>query len=75
MLQKLDALYFSGKTWLACKANQFFRKEDGDVNIVSIVVIIAVVIVLAGIFREQIKSLIETLVQGITGKAKSELEI
>lgn len=61
MLQKLDEMYLSGKTWAECKLRNFLQNEEGDVNIVSIVVIIGIVIIIAAIFREQITSLITSL--------------
>lgn len=73
MMRKLDAMYLYGKTWVEAKARDFLQKEDGDVNIVSIVVIIGIVIIIAGIFRNQIQSLINTLFTMINGNAQQAI--
>lgn len=71
MFQKLDSLLFMAK-W---KIRAFLTDEKGDVNIVSMVVLMGVAVLLAVVFKEQIKGLIETLVGQIQGKASKELEL
>lgn len=61
MMRKLDAMYLYGKTWAEVKIRDFLQKEDGDVNIVSIVVIIGIVIILATLFKGRILALLNTL--------------
>lgn len=51
------------------KLHAFCTKEDGDVNIVSIVVLIGIAVLLAIVFKEAITDLIDTLMETITGKA------
>lgn len=51
-------------------AKNFFDKEDGDVNIVAIVFLIAVAVALALIFKEQVTSLINSLFGNINEKAQ-----
>lgn len=43
------------------KIQSFFTKEDGEVNIVAIVVLIGIAVLLALIFKEQIEKLLTTL--------------
>lgn len=74
MMHAIDSLYWCGKGWVQGKVNEFLYREDGDVNIVSIVVIIGIVIIIAGVFRTQIKTLIETLFTDITKSAKDAIK-
>lgn len=53
---------------------KFFTNERGEVNVVAIVVLIAVAVVLALLFKDQIAQLIRTLISQITGKAETALE-
>ena len=65
MLQKLDFWLFMAKHKLCT----FLTDEDGDVNIVSIVVLIGIVVLLAILFRDQITALIKSLLDTITDNA------
>ncbi len=47
--------------------------ERGDVNVVSIVLLIAVAVVLALLLKDQLTTLISNLLQAITGKAQTIL--
>lgn len=49
--------------------NDFIRDEEGDVNIVSMVVLIGIAVLLAVVFKNQVKGLIETLFTTIQGTA------
>lgn len=51
------------------KLREFCEKEDGDVNIVSIVVLIGIAILLAIIFRGHIENLLNTLFGQIENNA------
>lgn len=61
--------------WLILKScmidgvHDFLTDEQGDVNIVSIVVLIGIAVLLAMLFRTQITQLLETLFSSITGNA------
>ncbi len=59
---------------LKIKADNFFKNERGDVNVVAIVVLIAVAVTLALFFKDQIASILETLISGIGGKANEALQ-
>lgn len=49
--------------------SDFFQEEDGDVNIVSIVVLIGIAVLLALIFRGAIENLIKGMFNTIEGNA------
>ena len=63
MMVKLDMMLLQAKA----KMRAFFTKENGDVNVVSIVVLIGIALVLAVFFRNEIEKIIKKLFQGITG--------
>lgn len=65
MLQKLDSLFFMAKY----KLHAFLTDENGDVNIVSMVVLIGIAVLLAIVFRDAIKQLITNLLATISGNA------
>lgn len=48
---------------------KFLTKEDGDVNVVAIVVLIGVAVLLAILFKDQISNLMKKLIEAITGNA------
>ena len=65
MLMMANAIYFN----LKAKVQKFFQKENGDVNVVAIVVLIGVAVVLALIFKDEISKLLRSLIKTISGKA------
>lgn len=65
MFQKLDSLLFMAKYRL----HAFLTDEEGDVNIVSMVVLIGIAVLLAIVFRDAIKNLINNLLATISGNA------
>lgn len=73
MLRKMESLYWRGKGWIQYRANEFLYKEDGDVNIVSIVVLIGIVIIIAVIFKDSISKLIKGLFEKITTNAEKAI--
>lgn len=70
MLQKLDSLMFMAK----CKLHAFLTDENGDVNIVSMVVLIGIAVLLAIVFRDAISNLIKTLLNTIAGNATNAVK-
>ncbi len=52
---------------------KFFTKENGEVNVVAIVVLIAVAVVLALLLKDQIAGVIRRLITQIEGKAGEAL--
>jgi hypothetical protein len=65
MLQKMMMLGSIAKM----KLRDLFTDEKGEVNIVAIVILIGIAVILALIFKDQIKALLETLFGTITKKA------
>lgn len=55
---------------LKLRAEEFFTNEDGDTNIVSMVVLIGIAVLLAIVFKDAIGSLIESLLETITKNAE-----
>ena len=55
------------------KLVDFLHKEDGDVNIVSIVVLIGIAVLLAIIFRKAISNLINNLFNTINKNASNAI--
>lgn len=51
------------------KLNRFLRDEKGDVNIVSIVVLIGIAVLLAIVFKDAIGELLTSLLETIQGNA------
>lgn len=49
----------------------FFKKEDGEVNIIAIVVLIGIAILLALIFKDRIAALINSLFDTIDQNAQN----
>lgn len=65
MLQKMDIFLRMAKY----KTRAFLTDEKGDVNIVSMVVLIGIAVVLAIVFRDKISELIGTLLGTIEQNA------
>ena len=66
MMQNLMVM----KLWAQAKMQRFIRDERGDVNIVSIVVLIGIAVMLAIVFKDAIADLLDSLLETITGNAK-----
>lgn len=69
MFQKLDSLLLLAKYRL----HAFLTDEDGDVNVVSMVVLIGIAVLLAIVFRDQIKILIKNLLSTISTNATNAI--
>ena len=70
MFQKLDSFAFMAMHRLRA----FLTDENGDVNIVSMVVLIGIAVLLAVVFREQIEGLIKNLLNTISQNATKAVE-
>ncbi|MDR1328138.1 MAG: flagellin-like protein [Oscillospiraceae bacterium] len=55
------------------RLREFFTKEDGEVNIVAIVVLIGIAIVLAIIFRNNISNLLNRLFNQVNSTADNAI--
>lgn len=67
MLNKLLGMYIKAQL----KLESFFKKEDGEVNIIAIVVLIGIAIILALVFKDRVKQLITSLFDTIDTNAKN----
>ena len=65
MLQNLGFMMTVAKA----KMNRFLYDERGDVNIVSIVVLVGIAVLLAIVFKDAIGTLLTDLLDTITGNA------
>lgn len=65
MFQMLDSLMLTAKY----RFNAFMTDENGEVNIVSMVVLIGIAVLLAIVFKDAIGKLITDLLRTITGNA------
>lgn len=58
------------KLWRASeKIKDFIMDEEGDTNVISIIVVLAIVLGLAIVFKEKLQTLVETLWTSVSGKA------
>ena len=55
------------------KVREFVKKENGDVNIVSIVVLIGIAVLLAIIFRKAISNLLNSMFNTIGNNANNAI--
>lgn len=55
------------------KLREFFSKEDGEVNIVAIVILIGIAVLLAILFKGHISNLLNSLFDTITNNAKGAI--
>lgn len=61
------------KAWLGNKVSNFMSDERGDVNVVSIVVLIGIAIILAVVFKNGIKKILNNLIKAIGTNANSAI--
>lgn len=61
------------KAWLGNKVSNFMSDERGDVNVVSIVVLIGIAIILAVVFKDGIKKILNNLIKAIGKNANSAI--
>lgn len=53
--------------------DDFLRNEEGDVNVVSIVVLIGIAVLLAVYFKDEIAKLLKSLFTTITGSSTAAI--
>lgn len=68
-MNEIYMLVMSALFAVKAKLAKLMTNEDGDVNIVSIVVLIGVAVLLAIVFKDAIGNLIRSLLATITGNA------
>lgn len=69
-MNKMDELFIALKIVASSFTYDLFHDEEGAVGLIEIVVLIGIAVVLALLFKEQITSLLTTLLSTITGKAQ-----
>lgn len=77
-VDKLEVQVVSRAKYLGLKAKEkaadFFTKENGDVNVVSIVFLIGIAVVLAIVFKDKAKALVESLMGTVSKKATDAIK-
>lgn len=73
-MNKLISMYIAAELWAKDKINNLFRKEDGAVDIIAIVILIAIAVALAIVFRKQIKELLDSLFGSINQNKGAAVE-
>lgn len=68
MSTKILGMYLGTK----CKIKDFMKKEKGSAEIIAMVLIIAIVLVLAGIFWNKLQTFFNTLWDKVVGKDPSD---
>ncbi|MDR2421586.1 MAG: flagellin-like protein [Oscillospiraceae bacterium] len=66
-------MLIAGAALAKAKLREFLAKEDGEVNIVAIVVLIGIAIVLAILFRGYITNLLKTLFGQVENTASNAI--
>ena len=69
MFKKLDSLYLKAQSKIA----NFASEERGDVNIVSMVVLIGIAVLLAVVFKGSIKNLVTSMLNTISNNATNAI--
>ena len=77
-VDKLEVQVVSRAKYLGLKAKEkvadFFTKENGDVNVVSIVFLIGIAVVLAIVFKDKAKALVESLMGTVSKMATDAIK-
>lgn len=69
MMKHVKSLMFKAES----KIREFFSKENGEVNIVAIVVLIGIAVLLAIVFRGAIENLLKSLFETIENNAANAI--
>ena len=73
MMNRVDKWIWTAQWKAKNLVKDFFYNEEGDVNIVSMVVLIGIAVLLAGIFKNNIKDLLDALLKAISGNAEKAM--
>ena len=71
MMNRVDKWIWTAQWKAKNLVKDFFYNEEGDVNIVSMVVLIGIAVLLAVIFKNNIKDLLDVLFKAISGNAET----
>lgn len=72
MMNRVDKWIWTAQWKAKNLVKDFFYNEEGDVNIVSMVVLIGIAVLLAVIFKNNIKDLLDVLFKAISGNAEKQ---
>lgn len=70
----INRIAIQAATALRFKAREFFKKENGDVNIVSIVVLIGIAVILALVFRKAIGNVLNSMFNTINNNVNNAMQ-
>ena len=73
MMNRVDKWIWTAQWKAKNLVKDFFYNEEGDVNIVSMVVLIGIAVLLAVIFKNNIKDLLDVLFKAISGNAEIKI--
>lgn len=73
MFKELSLKLAVAETELQRRFEEFFYDEDGEVNIIAMIVLLAIAIALAIVFRSSIKKLFDTIWTNISTDTNSAL--
>lgn len=68
-VKEMNTLIIKAMVYWQMFKNRFFEEERGDVNVVSIVVLIGIAVLLAVLFKDQIGKLLQNLFNQISKSA------
>ncbi len=74
MRNKINEIAIKATTAIRFKAREFFTKENGDVNIVSIVVLIGIAVILALAFRKAISNVLNSMFNTINKNVNNAMK-
>lgn len=69
-MRKLDKMYLKAKQMVT----NFFYDEQGDVNIVSMIVLMGVAVILALVFKDKLTIIIEKLTGSVSEQADKAIK-
>lgn len=67
-MKELDRIYLMAKWKAEGMLEEFFFDEEGDVNILSMILLMAIAVLAAIAFRKQLATLIDNLFKTITNQ-------
>ena len=73
-MNTLDKMYLKTKFAVTGAVRRFFLDEEGDVNIVSMVVLMGMAVILAILFKDKVSGLLDTLFGTLTSKADNAIK-
>ncbi len=71
MMNKLGFYMYNAMNAGKRKVREFFTKENGEVNIIAMVILIAIAVALAVLFRKEIGNLVSGLFKSISTDASN----